>query len=92
VQSVSIEIWISFVIGLVLFREIYLSMCVSTTLFLSLHTVGRTPWTGDQSVAMPLPAHTEQQKHRINSHRHPCLKWDSNPRSQCSSVRRQFMP
>jgi hypothetical protein len=21
-----------------------------------------------------------------------CLEWDSNPRSQCSSVRRQFMP
>jgi hypothetical protein len=21
-------------------------------------------------------------KHRINAHRHPCLEWDSNPRSQ----------
>jgi hypothetical protein len=27
--------------------------------------------------------HTGQHKHRINAHRHPCFKWDSNPRSQC---------
>jgi hypothetical protein len=25
--------------------------------------------------------HTEPYKHRINAHRHPCLEWDSNPRS-----------
>jgi hypothetical protein len=25
--------------------------------------------------------HTEQHKHRIKVHRHPCLEWDSNPRS-----------
>jgi hypothetical protein len=36
--------------------------------------------------------HTQQQKHRINAHRHPCLVWDSNPRSQGSSGRRRFMP
>jgi hypothetical protein len=35
--------------------------------------------------------HTVQHKHRINAHRHPCLKWDSNLRSQCSSGRRQFI-
>jgi hypothetical protein len=35
--------------------------------------------------------HTEQHKHRINPHTHPCLKRDLNPRSQCSSWRRQFM-
>jgi hypothetical protein len=51
--------------------------------FLIFYTVGRTPWTGDQPVARPLPAHTGQHKHRINAHRHPCLKWDSYPRSQC---------
>jgi hypothetical protein len=57
----------------------------------SFYTVGRTPWTGDQPVARPL-LYTEQ--HRINAHRHrhPCLKWDSNPWSQCLSGRRQFMP
>jgi hypothetical protein len=27
--------------------------------------------------------HTEQHKHRINAHRHQCLDWVSNPRSQC---------
>jgi hypothetical protein len=31
--------------------------------------------------------HTGQHKHR-----HPCLVWDSNPRSQRSSKGRQFMP
>jgi hypothetical protein len=28
--------------------------------------------------------YTEQHRHRINAHRHPCHEWDSNPRSQCS--------
>jgi hypothetical protein len=36
--------------------------------------------------------HTEEHKHRINSHRHPCLEWDSNPRFEFSSGRRRFMP
>jgi hypothetical protein len=58
----------------------------------SFYTVGWTPWTGDQPVARPLPAHTRQHKHRINAHRHLWLKWDSNPRLQCLSGRRQFMP
>jgi hypothetical protein len=49
--------------------------------FVILYTVGRTPWTGDQSVTRPLL-----------THRYPCLKWDSNPRPQCSSGRRQFTP
>jgi hypothetical protein len=31
-------------------------------------------------------------EHRINARRHPCLEWDSNPRSQRSSERRQFIP
>jgi hypothetical protein len=31
--------------------------------------------------------HTEQHKHRLNVNRYPCLEWDSNPRSQCSSGR-----
>jgi hypothetical protein len=64
----------------------------SWRLFSSLifYTVGSTPWAGDQSIARPLPAHTGQHKHRINAHRHPCLKWDSNPRSQCLSGRRPW--
>jgi hypothetical protein len=55
---------------------------------LFLYTVGRTPWTGDQLVARPLPTH----KQRMNVHRHPCLDWDPNPRPQSSSGRRRFMP
>jgi hypothetical protein len=54
------------------------------------YTVGRTPWTGDRPVARPL-MHTGEHKHRINAQRHPCLKWDSNPWSQCLSGRRQFI-
>jgi hypothetical protein len=54
--------------------------------FLLPYTVGRTPWKGDQPIARPLPTH------RTKSHRHPYLEWDSNPRSQRSSERRQFMP
>jgi hypothetical protein len=36
--------------------------------------------------------HTGQHKHRINAHRHQCLKWDSKPRFQYARKRRQFMP
>jgi hypothetical protein len=53
--------------------------------FLDNFTDGRTPWTGDQLVARPLPTH------RTNAHRHSCLEWDSKPRSQCSSGRRRFI-
>jgi hypothetical protein len=34
--------------------------------------------------------HTELHKYRRNEHKHQCLKWDSNPRSQCLSGRRQL--
>jgi hypothetical protein len=47
--------------------------------FLILYTVGSTPWTGDQPDAIPLPTHTEQHKHRINAHRHPCLERGFEP-------------
>jgi hypothetical protein len=36
--------------------------------------------------------YTGQHKHNKRIHRHPCLVVDSNPRSQRSSERRQFMP
>jgi hypothetical protein len=35
--------------------------------------------------------HTEPHKQRIKAQSHPCLKWDSKPRSQGSSERRQFI-
>jgi hypothetical protein len=46
--------------------------------FLILYAVCRARWR-DQPVARPLPTH------RINTHRHLCLEWGSNTRSQCSS-------
>jgi hypothetical protein len=70
-------------------QSIYLLICSSTVLlldlglffsFLILYTVGRTPWTGDQPVAKPLP--TPGTAKTRNTHRHPCLEWDSNPRSR----------
>jgi hypothetical protein len=76
---------------------IYLSMALYPLLglgrfFSSLifYTVGRTPWTGDRPVARPLPANRTAQTQK-KGHKYPLFKWDSNPRSQCSSGRRQFM-
>jgi hypothetical protein len=60
--------------------------------FTNLYTVGRNPWTGDQPVARPLPTHKTTQTQNKRIHRHPCLNWDSSPRSQRSNERRQFMP
>jgi hypothetical protein len=36
--------------------------------------------------------HIGYHKHKVNAQRHSLLEWDSNPRSQCLSGRRQFMP
>jgi hypothetical protein len=59
--------------------------------FLILYTVGRTPWMGDEPVARPLPTPRITQTQNKRTHTHPCLEWDSNTRSQCSSEWRQFM-
>jgi hypothetical protein len=59
--------------------------------FFSNLTVGRTPW-GGISPTQGHYLHTEQHQYIINASRHLCLGWDWNPRSQCSSGRRQFMP
>jgi hypothetical protein len=53
-------------------------------------TFGRTPWTGDRPVARPLP--TQDSTIQRNADTYPCLKRDSNPRSQCSSGRKQYVP
>jgi hypothetical protein len=39
-------------------------------LFLNLHTVGRTPWTGDFPVARPLPAHRTTQTESTQADTH----------------------
>jgi hypothetical protein len=56
------------------------------------YTDGRTPWPSDQPVARPLPTHRTTQTQNNRTYRHPGLEWDSNPRSQRLSERRQFMP
>jgi hypothetical protein len=35
--------------------------------FLIFYTVGKTPWTRDQPITRPIPAHTGQHKHSIKS-------------------------
>jgi hypothetical protein len=55
------------------------------------YTAGRAPWMGI-SLSRGRYLHTGRYKHRINAHGYPCLERDSNPRSQRSSERRQFMP
>jgi hypothetical protein len=59
--------------------------------FLNLYTVGRILGRGI-SPSQGRYIHTEQHKHTINAHGHPCLKWNLIPRSRCSSGRRQLMP
>jgi hypothetical protein len=56
------------------------------------YTDGRSPWTSDEPVARPVCTHRTTQTQNKCTHRHPSLKWDSNPRPQRSSGRRQFMP
>jgi hypothetical protein len=48
---------------------------------LILYTVGRTAWKGGSALLQG------RYLHRINIDRHPCLEWDSKPRSQCLSGR-----
>jgi hypothetical protein len=57
------------------YLSIYLTVCGCTVLlldlgsffcFLILYTVGRTPWTGDQPVARPLPTHRTAQTQKVS--------------------------
>jgi hypothetical protein len=77
----------------------YISVCGSTgvvdlgrlfSLLIYTQSVGLLG-RGDQPVARPLPTHRTTQTQNKRTHRHPCLEWDSNPRSQCSRRRRRFM-
>jgi hypothetical protein len=52
--------------------------------------VGLLGWVISQSQGHYL--NTGQHKQNKPIHRHLCLEWDSNPQSQNSSERRQFMP
>jgi hypothetical protein len=53
--------------------------------FLNPKTVVKTPWTGDQPAARPLPTQIQ------NKHEYPYLEWDSNSRSLRSSGRRHCL-
>jgi hypothetical protein len=43
--------------------------------------VGRTPCMGDHPCSKTA-TYTGQHERRCEAHRHPCLEWDSSPRSQ----------
>jgi hypothetical protein len=51
--------------------------------------VCRTPWTGDQLVARPLPVHKLRETHTYTNTKCACPEWDSNPWSRLPSERRQ---
>jgi hypothetical protein len=54
--------------------------------------VSRTPWTGDQIVARPLPVQKHTKTHTQTNTKLPCPAWDWNPLSRRPRERRQFMP
>jgi hypothetical protein len=56
------------------------------------YTVGRNSSSSDQPLTRPLPTHRTAQTENKRTHTHPCLEWDSNPRSQRWNERRLFMP
>jgi hypothetical protein len=96
--STSFPIWLNYSITIHTTLPIYLSICLSVCLPVYLSIYGSTAlfvglWLffqflnpihsrqdsldGDGPIVRTLPTH------RLNAHRHPCLKLDSNPRSQC---------
>jgi hypothetical protein len=68
--------------------------CCNSELLLKLliiSTIGRTPWTGDQPDARPLPTQDNTTQRDID--KRSCRKRDSNPRSQRPSGQGQrFRP
>jgi hypothetical protein len=72
-------------------ESVALQPLLSVSWSFSLQTVGLL----ERVISSPqgLYLNTGQHKHRINTYtKHPCPEWDSSPRSQCPSERRQFMP
>jgi hypothetical protein len=61
--------------------------------FLILYTVGRIPWSGISPLqGLCLHKKTTHTRNKRTQYRHRCREWGSDPRSQLSSERRQFMP
>jgi hypothetical protein len=68
--------------------------CPGFFLFLWIYTQSVGLLGGLIGPSQGLYLNTGQHKHRINAHthtKHPFPKWNSNPRSQRPSERRQFM-
>jgi hypothetical protein len=79
--------WIIIIIVIIIALQPFVG---SRPLFQILEPVhGMTPWTGNHPVARPLTAHRTRQTQNKDTQ---CLGWHSNPRSQCSSKRRRFIP
>jgi hypothetical protein len=56
-------VWCSAILSLWLYNPLHLGHFF---IFLILYTVGRTPWTGNQPVARPLPTHrTTRTQHKL---------------------------
>jgi hypothetical protein len=69
----------------------HLEYKTSVKLFVSLQFLNlRQPVGSLEGGSTSRKAYTYTQTH--NKHRHSCLEWDSNPRSQCSREGRHFMP
>jgi hypothetical protein len=96
-KNIYLSIWLS--VCLSIFLSIYLFMALQPFVsswplfqFIDLFTQPVGHFGREISPSQGRYLHTGQHRHRINSHRHPCLKWDSNLWSQRSSERRYFMP
>jgi hypothetical protein len=79
-------------VGLYFHLSMALQPFVGPWLLLQFHyTDNRTPWTSDQAVSRPLPTNRTTQTQNKRTQTTMPFEWDSNPRSQRSSERRQFM-
>jgi hypothetical protein len=66
----------------------YMKCYISLQFLYLIQSIGLFGWGISLAQGHYLPRTTDTQ----NKHRHPCLEWDSNPRFQCSSEQRHFMP
>jgi hypothetical protein len=63
--------------------RIHLDLCISGT-------AGAAIWTGDSPVVKPLPTYVSTNTKETRTDKHPCLEWDSNPRSLCFENKKTF--
>jgi len=67
--------------------RVMISEIISPETYEFIWKFGRTPWMGGRLHARP-PL-TQDSAKQIDAGTYLCLEWDSNPRSQCLSGRRQ---